>query len=236
MTYNIILPVLNEELRLENGILGIENFIEQHHKDNYHLTIIDNGSTDSTWDLCCKFKNQYSNIDIYRIETRGVGAAIRAGVKHNQSDIVGYMDIDLSTELNALSKMEHAFEADDSLKIVNASRYNSDSILKGRTKLRNSISYTLVALLKLVFKMKASDAICGFKFFRKSAIEELLSESSQEPGWFLMIEVLLRAERKNMHILELPVVWIYEKHTKVHIFKVTVNYIRQIIRLKKELK
>lgn len=44
MTYNIILPVLNEELRLENGILGIENFIEQHHKDNYHLTIIDNGS------------------------------------------------------------------------------------------------------------------------------------------------------------------------------------------------
>ena len=51
-----------------------------------------------------------------------------------------------------------------------------------------------------------------------------------------MIEVLLRAERKNMHILELPVVWIYEKHTKVHIFKVTVNYIRQIIRLKKELK
>ena len=132
--------------------------------------------------------------------------------------------------------MEHAFEADDSLKIVNASRYNSDSILKGRTKLRNSISYTLVALLKLVFKIKASDAICGFKFFRKSAIEELLSESSQEPGWFLMIEVLLRAERKNMHILELPVVWIYEKHTKVHIFKVTVNYIRQIIRLKKELK
>ena len=130
MTYNIILPVLNEELRLENGILGIENFIEQHHKDNYHLTIIDNGSTDSTWDLCCKFKNQYSNIDIYRIETRGVGAAIRAGVKHNQSDIVGYMDIDLSTELNALSKMEHAFETDASLKIVNASRYNSDSILR----------------------------------------------------------------------------------------------------------
>lgn len=29
MTYNVILPILNEELRLENGMLGIENFIKR---------------------------------------------------------------------------------------------------------------------------------------------------------------------------------------------------------------
>lgn len=236
MTYNIILPVLNEELRLEKGIVGIQTFIAQHNKKHYHITIVDNGSTDATWNLCHEFKKRYSNIDIYRIETRGVGAAIRTGVKYNTCDIVGYMDIDLSTELDALLKMETAFEDDSSLNIVNASRYNHKSTLIGRSKLRNGISYVLVAILKLVFGMQASDAICGFKFFKKEIVEELLSEASDEPGWFLMIEVLLRAEKKGMHILELPITWTYEEHTKVKMAQVTLNYIRQIIKLKKELK
>ena len=44
----------------------------------------------------------------------------------------------------------------------------------------------------------------------------------------------LRAEKKGMQILELPVKWVYEEHTKVNIKKVTMNYLKQIIRLKKQ--
>lgn len=236
MTYNIIFPVLNEELRLERGIEGIEKFLLEHNKSNFCITIVDNGSTDRTWELCNNLKKVYSNIEIIRIETKGVGAAVREGVKNNVCDIVGYMDIDLSTELNAVLKMEEEFEKDKSLDIINASRYNKNSILIGRSKIRNSISYMLVALLKLVFKMKATDAICGFKFYRKNVIEELLAESSEEAGWFLMIEVLLRAERENLNILELPVTWIFEEHSKVRILKVTWNYIVHIIQLKRKFK
>ncbi len=236
MTYNIIFPVLNEELRLERGIEGIERFLLENNKNNFYITIVDNGSTDKTWELCNNLKKIYSNIETIHIETKGVGAAVREGVKNNICDIVGYMDIDLSTELNAILKMEAEFEKDKELDIVNASRYNKNSILIGRTKIRNSISYILVALLKIVFKMKATDAICGFKFYRKSVIEELLAESSSEAGWFLMIEVLLRAERKKLKIFELPVTWIFEEHTKVKILKVTWNYLVHIIQLKRKLK
>lgn len=80
--------------------------------------------------------------------------------------------------------------------------------------------------------MKSSDAICGFKFFRKEIIEQLVNESSNETGWFAIIEMLIRAEKHGFTIRELPVKWIYEEHTKVNILKVTWNYVRQTIKLK----
>ena len=83
--------------------------------------------------------------------------------------------------------------------------------------------------------MKATDAICGFKFFKQDVAESLLKESSDETGWFLIIEMLLRAERRKTRIIELPVTWIYEEHTKVDVKVVTVNYLKQIYILKMKM-
>ena len=149
--------------------------------------------------------------------------------------MVGYMDIDMSTELSALSIMYEAFHQDRNLQIVNATRYHKRSELIGRKRYRNMISYSLIILLKSLFGMKSTDAICGFKFFKKEVIEELLRESSNETGWFLLIEILLRAEKKKLEILELPVKWTYEKHKKVRTVNVTLNYLKQIFLLKKKL-
>lgn len=79
--------------------------------------------------------------------------------------------------------------------------------------------------------MKATDAICGFKFFKKNTAESLIRKSSLENGWFFLIEILLRAEKTGIVIEELPVVWTFEKHTKVRILSVTRNYIGQMWKL-----
>ena len=85
--------------------------------------------------------------------------------------------------------------------------------------------------------MKATDAICGFKFFRKQAIEKLISSfNSNEKGWFYVIELLLRAERSNLSIFELPVKWEDDYNTTVHVWKLIKNYMRNIFILRKKLK
>ena len=61
-------------------------------------------------------------------------------------------------------------------------------------------------------------------------IEEWVSD---ENGWFNVIEMLIRAERQGMKIAELPVRWTYEEHSKVRIWKVTKNYLGQMVKLKK---
>ncbi len=232
MRINILFPVLNEESRLRNGIEKTISYIEKIVSDTeWELTIIDNGSTDRTAEISKNLSQTYRNVSYKYIQEKGVGAAFRAGVSSNTCDIVGYMDIDLSTDLEHLSEMDSIFRTDNHVDIVNASRYSKDSVLQGRKWYRNIISYILVIILKILFHMKASDAICGFKFFKKEVAEDLIKESSEEPGWFFLIEILLRAERKKCVIYELPVKWIYESHTKVRIWKVTLNYIIHIWRL-----
>ena len=48
MSINLLFPVLNERLRLENGIERSMAYLKEHVSIPYSLTILDNGSTDET--------------------------------------------------------------------------------------------------------------------------------------------------------------------------------------------
>lgn len=233
---NILIPVYNEEKRLQNGVRVTCEYLSTDIGIPYVLTIVDNASNDRTEEiaraLCDELPKQVRYI---RIAEKGVGAAIRAGVAENQSDIVGYMDVDLSTDIHHITEMYHAFGADATLDMVNASRWCKQSKTIGRKFYRNLTSIGLVYLLKLVFGMKASDAICGFKFFRKETAEALITEAGAATnGWFYLIELLLRAERNGLNILEMPVRWIDDtKNSTVHTIRLIREYLCQIVSLKR---
>jgi hypothetical protein len=122
------------------------------------------------------------------------------------------------------------------VEFVNGSRFSKESSVSGRKWYRNLTSYGLLFLLHFFLKMKASDAICGFKFFKKETVEKLVESSSKdENGWFFIIEMLLRAERMGVNIYELPVEWADDSRTKVKLFATIKNYVRNIRRLRKVL-
>ena len=79
--------------------------------------------------------------------------------------------------------------------------------------------------------MKSTDAICGFTFMRKEVAEQLIAASSDDNGWFYMIELLLRAEKTGVNVLDYPVEWKEDYNTTVKIFKTICNYLVQISRL-----
>ena len=128
------------------------------------------------------------------------------------------------------------FQQDPELQYVNGTRFSKESDTKGRKWYRKITSMGLVFLLKTIFHMKATDALCGFTFLRKEEAEQLVAESSQDNGWFYTVEFLLRAERDGMKICDMPVEWQEDYNTTVKVFKTIKNYIIQIHRLRKVLK
>ncbi|MBO7646890.1 MAG: glycosyltransferase [Bacteroidales bacterium] len=234
---NILFPVLNEELRLADGINKTMEFLKGNDFMPFELNIIDNGSTDKTQQVAESLCAQYPEVHYTRITERGTGIAIREGVKNNTCDFVGYMDVDLSTNLKHLLQVQDIFLKMPEVEFVNGSRFSKESSVSGRKWYRNLTSYGLLFLLHFFLKMKASDAICGFKFFKKETVEKLVESSSKdENGWFFIIEMLLRAERMGVNIYELPVEWADDSRTKVKLFATLKNYIRNIRRLRKVLK
>lgn len=236
LSINLLFPVLNERLRLENGIEKTMSYLRKNVKIPYSLTILDNGSEDETPQIGDMLSKKYPEVTYVRLEERGVGIAFRKGIELNESALVGYMDIDLSTDIRYLGKTIELFEKRPELEYVNGSRFSKDSDTKGRKWYRKITSKGLVILLKAIFHMQATDAVCGFTFLRKEAAEKLVQVCGNDNGWFYTIEFLLRAERLKMVIYDMPVEWQEDYNTTVKVWKTIRNYLIQINRLRKTFK
>lgn len=228
MYLNIIFPVLNERLRLEKGIRNTVEYLESISFEDYQITIVDNGSTDETKEIGKRLCEELGKVRYIQLHERGVGIAFRKGVEENTAEIVGYMDIDLSTNIRHLGEAITIFKKDKSIQYINGSRFARQSDTNGRKWYRRISSQGLLILLKLFLQMKSTDAICGFTFLRKETAEELVAACSDDNGWFYMIEFLLRAERRNIKILDYPVQWEEDYNTTVKFFKVIVDYLGKI--------
>lgn len=231
MMLSIIFPVLNERLRLEKGITKTVEYLNKIHFEDYEILIVDNGSEDETPKIARKLCKRYPKVRFEKIGVRGVGAAFRRGVELSCGEIVGYMDIDLSTNIKHLGEAIHIFQIQPDVEYINGSRFARQSDTKGRKWYRKITSQGLLILLKMFLGMKSTDAICGFTFLRRRTALSLIKGCSQDNGWFYMIEFLLRAEKRGVMVLDYPVEWQEDYNTTVKVLRTVLNYLKQITRL-----
>lgn len=236
MSINILFPVLNERLRLQSGIDRTMEYLRENIDIPCRLTILDNGSEDETPEIGKALSEKYPEVSYVRVGERGVGVAFRKGIELNESVLVGYMDIDLSTDIKYLGRTIELFRERPELEYVNGSRFSKESDTRGRKWYRKITSMGLVFLLKAIFHMKATDAVCGFTFLRKETAERLVAACGKDNGWFYTIEFLLRAERMGVVIYDMPVEWQEDYNTTVKVWKTIKNYLVQMRRLYREFK
>ncbi len=234
MKLSIIFPVLNEKLRLKKGVTRTVEYLQKIGFQNYEIIIVDNGSEDNTPQIARGLCDRYERVRYERINVRGVGAAFRRGVSVSDGDVVGYMDIDLSTNIRHLGEAIHLFQTQREVEYINGSRFARESDTRGRKWYRKITSRGLLLLLKVFLGMKSTDAICGFTFVRRETALSLIRGCSKDNGWFYMIEFLLRAEKRGVMILDYPVEWQEDYNTTVKVFKTVCNYLVQIVRLYRE--
>jgi glycosyltransferase involved in cell wall biosynthesis len=227
----LVFPVLNEEERMISGIRRILAYLKENADFSYQITIMDNGSEPRYQELGRALSFEYACVQYRYIARRGVGAALRTAFQEKDFDIIGYMDIDLSTPLETISEMYRKFQADENLDVFNASRVMKGACAIGRRPIREITSRGLNLILKLVFNVKFTDSMCGFKFFRAESLYKLLGKASDDDGWFYCAELLILAERMNFKIEEIPVSWVDNSATKVKIIPLAATYLRRIASL-----
>lgn len=235
MKVNIVFPVLNEERRLEKGIRRTEEFLVAHPEIDAIVTIADNGSTDRTLEMIQELAEEFDNIRYISLSEKGFGLAFREAVKINECDIIGYVDVDLSTDIKYLRNVLKGFEKHPEIDVIKGNRLSARSKVNGRKASRNITSVGLDMLIKLTFGVRVSDTMEGFQFFRKECIDELVRISSDDNGWFYCAELLIRGEKQDYKIVEMPVVWNDDYDTKVDVVKLIINYLTKIFELKKSL-
>jgi glycosyltransferase involved in cell wall biosynthesis len=208
MTFDVTIPVLNEAATLERQVLILHEFLKKNYPQpgQWRIVIADNGSTDDTFAIAERLNAQHPDIVPIRVPRKGVGLALKTSWGQSKADMVGYMDLDLATDL------PHFLEAYDAVAnrgcdLVYGTRLHPKSKVIGRTLKREITSRVFNLLLKTYLGVKFSDGMCGFKWLRREVYQPLHEAGAVSDGWFFSTELLTIAEWKHLKMLELPVQW-----------------------------
>lgn len=228
VTVDIVIPVLNEEQALSGCVAVLHDFLTERAPFEWTITIVDNASTDGTRLVAKRLARQLPRVNVVCLEQRGKGHAVRTAWSSSRADVVAYMDVDLSTGLDALIPLVVSLAAGHS-DIAIGSRLAPGSRTIRSTK-RELISRGYNALLRLTHGTRFRDAQCGFKAVRAEVIRPLL-QRVEDDTWFFDTELLLLAEHNGLRVLEIPVDWVEDVDSRVNVTGTVATNVRGLVRV-----
>lgn len=215
-TVDLVIPVYNEEHVLENSVATVRSFLQENVGFDWRIVIADNASTDRTLDVARRLAEQYSDVTALHIPMKGRGRALKAAWLGSDADVVSYMDVDLSTALVHYPPLIGAI-LDEGYDVAIGTRLASQSRIRRSLK-RELLSRGYNLIIRAMFLTRFSDAQCGFKAVSRRAVQALLP-LIEDGEWFFDTELLILAEKLGYRIKEIPVRWVEDPDTRVHIVR-----------------
>lgn len=200
----IAVPVFNEQRYVKDILARIRRLADD-------VLVVDDGSTDATQDILAATPG----ITIIRhAVNRGYGRSMIDAFDHaarHEYDWIITIDCDDQHEPALIPDfIERA--AQDNADIISGSRYLVD--LPGNTAPpndRRQINRRITDLLNQTLDLDLTDAFCGFKAYRVSALRQMCLTI---PGYAFPMQFWVQAARLGLRICELPVRLIYNDPTR----------------------
>ncbi len=222
----IVIPVRNEERDLGPSVRRLLAYLRDRFPFTARITIADNGSRDGTWAVASALEAEFSSVRAVRIEQPGRGGALRSVWLASHADIYAYMDVDLSTDLNALLPLLAPLVSGHNDVAIGTRLARGARVVRGPRREIISRCYNL--LLHATLGTRFSDAQCGFKAIRADQARALLPLTS-DIGWFFDTELLVLAERAGLRIHEVPVDWVDDPDSRVRVLRTALADLRGIV-------
>jgi glycosyltransferase involved in cell wall biosynthesis len=228
---DVVIPVYNEEAQLADSVGRV---LEHLHAMpwSFQVTIADNASTDQTALIARRLSHAHPEVSVVHLAEKGRGRALKRAWSASDSDVLVYMDVDLSTDLGALLPLVAPLVSGHSDLAIGSRLARTSRVRRGAKRELISRSYNLI--LRQALRARFSDAQCGFKAIRRDAARELLP-LVEDDAWFFDTELLIVAERAGLRIHEVPVDWTDDPDSRVDIVRTAVDDLKGIGRLGRSL-
>jgi glycosyltransferase involved in cell wall biosynthesis len=230
---DVVVPVYNEERDLPKSVPELRAFLlSDAFPYEWRIVIADNASIDDTPTVSRKLEEQYPGEVAYvRIERKGRGFALKQVWGASTADVMSYMDVDLSTGLEAFPALIKAV-AEDGYGVSTGSR------LARKSKIDRSLQRTVLSrgynlIIKAIMWTRFSDAQCGFKAISQEVAQRVLP-LIQNDNWFFDTELLVLAEKMGYRIKDIPVRWVEDSDTRVKIGSTVREDLKGLWRMRRE--
>ena len=210
---SIVIPAYNEERRLPGTLEQVFAFLQEQSYTS-EVLVVENGSSDHTFEIAQKFAKRYEELYAFREGQRGKGNAVRRGMLEARGEYRFLCDADLSMPIAEVNKflppvLENIDIAIASREVPGAVRYNEPQYRHLTGRIFNN-------LIRLLVLPNLQDTQCGFKCLRAEVVEEIFRYQTIS-GWSFDVEILYIAQRKGYQIREIPIHWYFSADTKISI-------------------
>ena len=224
----VVVPVHNEEHVLAASVRRLHAYLTATFPYRFRVTVADNASTDATWRVATALSAELPGVRAVHLDQKGRGRALRQVWSSSEADVVSYMDVDLSTGLDAFLPLVAPLLSGHSDLAIGSRLHRDSAVVRGPK--REFISRTYNLLLRTTMAAGFSDAQCGFKAARTDVVKALLG-SVEDQTWFFDTELLLLAERSGLRIHEVPVDWVDDPDSRVDIVRTVKDDLRGMWRV-----
>ncbi len=176
------------------------------------LLVVDDGSTDGTRELVCRFSVDHPKVRLIPAAHGGKGHAVRTGMLEARGEFRFQCDADLSMPIEELDRFlpprrNHYDVAIGSREGEGAQRY-------GEPPYRHAMGRVFNLLVRTLAVHGLADTQCGFKCFR-GEVADTIFRLQRTWGFGSDVEILFIAQKRGLNIVEVPIPWYHQGESKV---------------------
>jgi glycosyltransferase involved in cell wall biosynthesis len=192
---SVVLPCLNEEAAVGTVVDQAWQGVESSGRSG-EVIVVDNGSSDRS----AAIADEHGATVVFE-PRRGYGSAYLAGIAQARGDFVVMADADGTYPVNELAAFVDALDSGADLVLGSRfkGRIHAGAMPWSHRRIGNPI---LTGLLNRLFGIRVSDAHCGMRALRRSALPVLDLHST---GMEFASEMVFKAFRRGLRVRELPI-------------------------------
>jgi len=202
MELSVIIPAYNEEKRILDSIKNIKKVFDEIGL-NYELIVVDDGSTDNTFNIVNSEKFENVKIVGYK-HNKGKGYAVKYGAKFISKDLVTFLDADTDIDpkqIYILFDYMKKYDAD----VVIGSKRHAQTKVEYYPFLRKILSKAYNSLLRVLLGIRVKDTQAGFKLVKKNVLQDVFP-LMRVKRYAFDVEFLAYATKLGYKIVEAPIV------------------------------
>lgn len=225
---SIIIPAHNEAERLPNTLKNLRLWLARQ-SFSAEVLVVENASTDCTADTVRALQADWPELQLLQRSQAGKGGAIREGMLTARGQYRFMADADFSMPVEEIIKFlpPQCTEVDLAL----ASREARGAQRLNEPAYRHIIGRVFNCLVRLIALPGIQDSQCGFKCFTASAAEQIFPQLTLD-GWSFDVEALVIARELGLRLHEVPVLWIYNKGSRISVVRDSLNMARDLFRIR----
>ena len=198
---SVMVPVFNERHVVEASlrrVLALDDALIS----SLEVIVVDDQSTDGTWEILQRLAVQDSRIVLLRNESNiGKGAAIRKAIEHSTGDISIIHDADLEYDPSDIPSLLVPF-AKEGADAVFGSRYLSAPYRRALMHRHTKINKTLTALSNWLTDLSLTDIETCYKAMKTDLLKSIPIRSND---FRFEVEITFKLAKRRVRVFEAPI-------------------------------